>query len=239
MLKYIIRLDDACLNMDKKKWDKVERILDQHSITPIVGIIPDNKDPEFDHPRIRNFWKIYPRRWQQKKWIIAQHGLHHNISKVVRTEYSGHSYDEQKNNLKQGKKILEKHKVKPDCFFAPAHNFDNTTIDACRDLGYFKFISDGNAFYPYIYRGVMFLPNIFDTPHKIAKQGIFTFVYHPNNMEQKDFIYLDNFIRENKDNFNTNIQDILKKYNDRKKDLRDRFVGLAIFVYRIIKRTKR
>ena len=44
MGKFIIRLDDACPTMDKKKWDKIEKILNELNIKPLVAIIPNNKD---------------------------------------------------------------------------------------------------------------------------------------------------------------------------------------------------
>ena len=55
MLKFILRLDDAAPTMNKEKWDKIEKILDKYNIKPIVGIIPDNKDLEFNYPIIENF----------------------------------------------------------------------------------------------------------------------------------------------------------------------------------------
>ena len=64
MLKYVIRLDDACPNMNLEKWDKIESLLDKYSIKPIVGIIPDNEDAEFNHKLIENFWEKHCVRWQ-------------------------------------------------------------------------------------------------------------------------------------------------------------------------------
>ena len=42
MGKFIIRLDDACPTMDKKR-DKIEKILNELNIKPLVAII-NNKD---------------------------------------------------------------------------------------------------------------------------------------------------------------------------------------------------
>ena len=44
-VQYLIRLDDACPMMDHKKWQHMEDLLDQYDIRPMVGIIPDNTDP--------------------------------------------------------------------------------------------------------------------------------------------------------------------------------------------------
>ena len=45
-IKYLIRLDDACPTMNCAKWVRVEDILDRYGIKPMVGVIPNNEDPE-------------------------------------------------------------------------------------------------------------------------------------------------------------------------------------------------
>ena len=44
MQKYIVRLDDACPTMDRKKWNRFFDILDKYNIKPIVAVIPNNED---------------------------------------------------------------------------------------------------------------------------------------------------------------------------------------------------
>lgn len=240
MLKYVIRLDDACPYMDKEKWDRIEKLLDRYSIKPIVGIIPDCQDEEFrKYNIINNFWENYAVKWQNKKWIIAQHGLNHNLSIKIRTEYAGKSYKNQKNNLEKGNNILKNKNIKPICFFAPAHTFDDNTIRACKDLGCFQFISDGVALYPYKQNGMIFLPNIFDTPHKILPFGIYTFVYHPNNMKKEDYDYLEDFIIKNREKFDVNIDTLLSEYTNRKRNILDKIISILIKLLRKIKGTKR
>lgn len=236
MLKYIIRLDDACPYMNKEKWDRIEQLLDKYNVKPIVGIIPDSKDAEFNHKYIENFWEKYGVRWQNKGWIIAQHGLHHNLNKIIRTEFKNRPYGEQVEVLKKGQEILLKNKLQANCFFAPAHTFDANTVKACCDLKFFSFISDGYAFYPYEYCGVMFLPSVFDTPHKISNFGVFTFVYHPNNMSDKDFEYLERFLTINKKEFEVDILELIKKFKGRKRNLLDYMLWFAITTYRTFRR---
>ena len=139
----------------------------------------------------------------------------------------------------QGNRILKKHNIHPICFFAPAHTFDDNTIKACADLQYFKFISDGVAIYPYKYNNMFFMPNIFDTPHKILPFGVYTFVLHPNNMVESDYIYLEKFIIRHINNFDVNLNDILEKYKNRTKSIFDRFILFLINTMRKIKGTKR
>lgn len=231
MLKYIIRLDDACPNMDYNKWSRIEILLNKYNIKPIVGVIPDNRDPEFNYPRIDNFWDIV-RRWQANEWIIAQHGLHHSLSDTVRTEFSGKDFKTQLQIITEGFNILQKENIKPICFFAPAHTFDSNTIKACKKIDSFKFISDGYAFYPYSKEDMLLIPSVFDTPHKISNNGIFTFVYHPNKMDDEDFNYLEDFIKKHNKEFEVDIDSIVLKYKKRRKKIFDYLLHMSIYSYR-------
>lgn len=235
MLKFIVRLDDACPSMDDKKWLRVEQLLNKYQIKPIVGIIPDNKDKEFCYSSLKNFWTEIVPRWQEHDWIIAQHGLHHDLSKTVRTEFSGKSFQEQKEILTRGYELLQQHHVKPVCFFAPAHTFDNETIAAIKELQFYKFVSDGYAFYPYKKNGVLFLPSVFDTPHKLFPFGIYTFIYHPNNMKEEDFQYLETFIQKYRKQFDVHLDFLLDKYGNRHRNIFDYLLQLAIVVFRKVR----
>ena len=46
MSQYIMRLDDASEYMDVEKWQRMEDLLDKYHIKPIVGVIPNNQDPD-------------------------------------------------------------------------------------------------------------------------------------------------------------------------------------------------
>lgn len=236
MLKYIIRLDDACSFMIKEKWDRIEKLLDKYDIKPIVGIIPKCEDEEFiNNPLIENFWENYALKWQNKKWIIALHGLNHSLSKKLRTEFSNKTYNEQRIILERGYKIFADNGIVPICFFAPNHTFDNNTIKALHDLKIVKFISDGYAIYPYKYNDMLFLPSVFDTPHKLLPFGVWTFVCHPNNMSDSDFEYLERFINSNVDKFSVDIDCVLAKYKNRKRNIFDFFIEKAIFLFRKVR----
>lgn len=241
MLKFIIRLDDACETMNESNWKKMEQLLKRYDIKPIVGIIPDNADKEFSFEKIADFWTKYALKWQKDGWIIAQHGLNHKYhyyvkkNKRIRTEFYGLDYLTQKNMLKKGYDILIKHGIKPKCFFAPNHTYDYNTEKAIKDLGVINFISDGCSKYPYVKNGVMHVPSIFDAPHKIMNNGIFTFVFHPNNINDDILKKLELFIIKYKDNFRIDLDEILVKYSKRKKTFLDYVLELLIKIYRILK----
>jgi len=43
---YLIRLDDACSEMDSERWQRVEEVLDEFNIKPIIAVVPDNQDSD-------------------------------------------------------------------------------------------------------------------------------------------------------------------------------------------------
>ena len=106
--KYIVRLDDACPQMNHENWQRMEALLDQYQVRPLVGVIPDNHDPEFTWPEDKTFWKR-ARNWQNKGWTIAQHGYRHlylpeakriyfQQSHSLHTEWAGVDGEVQKKN---------------------------------------------------------------------------------------------------------------------------------------------
>ena len=56
--KILIRFDDICPTMDYKQWNKAVEVLDKYHIKPLIGVIPDCKDPELsiESPR-EDFWE--------------------------------------------------------------------------------------------------------------------------------------------------------------------------------------
>lgn len=229
MLSFIIRLDDACPTMKHKNWDRMASLLDKYNIKPIVGVIPDCKDEEEDFQNEEDpyFWNKV-RRWQEKGWVIAQHGLHHSFHDTPKgtkyyqlnvgdyTEFAGEIYDKQKQMIEEGYGILKEHGIEPTCFFAPAHTYDKNTVKVCRELGYFQFISDGYALRPYKKDGMIFIPSIFDTPYKILPFGVYTFIFHPSKMAENGFEHLEKFIKMNSHNIST-VPDVLHTFNISKK----------------------
>ena len=55
MSHYVIRLDDACPTMNHANWNRMEYLLDKYSVRPIVGVIPENQDPDFAWENDKHF----------------------------------------------------------------------------------------------------------------------------------------------------------------------------------------
>jgi len=69
-----------------------------------------------------------------------------NLSKY--TEFSGLPYDIQAKKIRAGLKIFQSNKINVTTWVAPAHSFDETTLEALKDNG-FSVISDGLFVTPY------------------------------------------------------------------------------------------
>lgn len=194
-INYLVRLDDACPTMDKKKWNKIEQILDKYEIKPMIGIIPNNKDTSLEIDEVDDFFWDKALGWQEKMWTIALHGYDHvyvtkesGINPVQqRSEFAGVSLKQQEDKISKGLKIFQKAKLEAKCFFAPSHTFDLNTIAALKNKSNIRIISDTIAFKPYIKDDFIYHPQQFGRFRNINIPGNWTFCFHPNTMEEESF----------------------------------------------------
>ena len=236
--KYLIRLDDACPTMNQEKWNKMECLLDQYAIKPMVGVIPSNADPgQMVAPVNSEFWDLL-KLWQAKGWAIALHGFDHcyvsdnkGINPLwARSEFAGLSLEIQKQKIKDGVEIMRLNGINPKYFFAPSHTFDDNTLTALKECSDIRIISDTIALKPYRYRDFIFIPQIGGHCFNAPVSGVFTFCFHPSFMSDKDFIALEGFIRANKDKFYS--FDELKLEGLKDKSLIDKFLSWMYFTQR-------
>lgn len=216
MSKYIMRLDDAAIKMDIEKWTRIEILLDKYNIKPLVGVIPDCKDPMMDiYDEECAIWCKVD-EWIGKGWTIALHGYQHiyctndgGINPVnVRSEFAGLALEEQKRKIREGVRIFRKHGIDPQVFFAPSHTFDKNTIEALKEESNIKIISDTVANKPYCQYGMLFVPQQSGRVRRLPFK-IVTFCYHPNNMDNIQFDILERFLMKYKDKF-INFEDALQ-----------------------------
>ena len=210
--KYLFRLDDACSTYDRSKWERVERIFDKHKVRPIVAVVPDNLDEQlvFDQDH-SDFWETV-KNWENKGWSVAMHGFQHFFHKVNknrmifpyydRSEFAGLSLDEQRLKIRKSLRVFENNGISPTLWVAPAHCFDNTTLDALSIETDFKIISDGIALRPYSYRDFKFIPQQL---WGIRKRyfGLWTVCLHPNNMSLAELDSLEEML--DSDHMKTNV----------------------------------
>lgn len=207
-MKYLIRLDDACPTMDAKKWQRLEDILDAYEVHPMVGVIPANKDPkQMIDSEDSEFWNKV-KRWEKKGWAIALHGYDHcfisdgGMSGLnplwARSEFAGVPLSEQKDKIRKGVEVCKVNGIEPKYFFAPAHTYDENTLQALYEESNIRIISDTIATKPYRDGDFVFIPQI--GGHCVAMKipGIWTFCLHPSVMTDENFLAIDIFLETHK-----------------------------------------
>ena len=229
MLNYIknntgilIRIDDVCENMDWELMKKLEKLFDQYSIKPVLGVIPNNKDDEFlAFSRNDNFWDEV-RRWQNKGWEIVQHGYTHIYDKLCKkksdyfnygggSEFFGHSLDIQEKRIKKGLEKFKKERINIRAFFAPNQTYDQNTFTALKNSGIFEII-DGYGLMPYTENNIKFIPQLFEKV-VLLPFGIQSTKLHPHTWKEIDYVNFESFIKKNSDKIITYDQ-ALTKIND-------------------------
>lgn len=220
---FLIRLDDIAENMDWNMMEKASNLFDRFDVKPILGIVPNNKDPELlNYPKKNiQFWDQV-RAWKRKGWEIAMHGNNHVYDKFCsKTDYLGlggnsefcdHTYEIQYKKLKEGLDKFNSENIKIKTFFAPNHTFDNNTILALKKSGINE-ILDGYGLMPYEENGMKFIPQLFYKLYVIPF-GIQTFQIHLNYFKQKDFEEFEKFIKLNSKKIITYEQAISKLTNN-------------------------
>ncbi len=203
--RYIFRMDDICPTMNWDKFNALMKIFDSKGLVPLLGVIPENKDPFLIRERPDpKFWDIINNLLQKKKIEVAQHGTYHeyissekgilatDFDFPARSEFAGFDYNFQFERLKAGAEILKKNGIETNCFMAPSHSYDNTTVKALYDLG-FKTVTDGIARYPYQYEGLIFVPQTLWSP-RVSMGGINTICLHSNDLTERQIKKIENFL---------------------------------------------
>lgn len=244
--KYLIRLDDACPTMDAAKWQRMEDILERYVVQPMVGIIPNNEDPDTTpDPKDEKFWdKVH--KWEAKGWAIALHGYNHvcitedglkGLNPLwARSEFAGVSLEKQKEKIREGVKIFRSHGIDPEYFFAPSHTYDNNTLRALKEESNIRIISDTIATKPYKEGDFIFLPQLGGHCTEMKLNGIWTFCLHPSAMTDENFVTTEKFLKAHKDEF-ISFYD-LNLNNIRNKDFMSRLLSWVYFTRRKIKGIK-
>lgn len=209
MTKYLIRLDDACPEMNHSRWNLIFQILDKYSIKPLIGIIPHNEDSDtMIDSADPNFWQMM-REKHQRGWAMALHGYNHvcqshsgGINPVhQRSEFAGADLCLQKDKIKSGYNILVDNGIIPEVFFAPSHTFDRNTLEALKSETPIRTVSDTFALRPYIEDDITFIPQQMGKFRNIPLPGYWTFCFHPNIMTDAEMQEFEDFIKRNRNSF--------------------------------------
>lgn len=189
----LIRFDDICPTMDRSQWEAAESILKKYDIKPLLGVIPDCKDPVLMIDEARDdFWEWLKEK-QSEGYTIAMHGCCHSytsghrgmINSGFESEFAGLPYETQYELICRGRDILKKNGIETDIFFAPSHSYDKNTLKALCAAG-FGYMSDGMSGKAYMYKELLCLPcRSFGVP-KIRSRGYYTAVFHAHEWSRPD-----------------------------------------------------
>lgn len=208
--RYLIRLDDIAPNMHWAHFERLTQSFATYRIRPLLGVIPDNCDPQLlAFPACAgDFWNQM-RKYQSLGWEIAQHGFQHLYVTHDRglmginglSEFAGLPFDEQLDKLRLGQQILQEHGLRFETFMAPSHSFDELTLRALSELR-FTTVTDGFAPQPYRDAGLTFIPQLFELPRPLPF-GTHTFCLHLNVMNEAQVQRVERFIAEHHAQFIT------------------------------------
>ena len=209
MRKYLIRLDDACPTMDANKWQRIENILDANGVRPMVGVIPANEDPkqQIDTADSKFWTKV--KLWEKKGWAIALHGYVHCFisdagmeglnSLWERSEFAGVPMEVQKEKIRKGVSVFRANGIEPKYFFAPAHTYDENTLQALYEESNIRIICDTIATQPYRKGNFVFIPQLGGQCSEMKLPGVWTFCLHPSAMKEEDFVVTEKFLQIHRD----------------------------------------
>ena len=195
-MRITIRMDDITPGMNWDKFLRFKAILDKYDIKPLIGVVPDCQDEKLKIDEDRpDFWE-YVRGLQQEGWYVAMHGYSHvyttNNPGIFpigsKSEFAGLPYHQQDEMIRRGRKIMEDNGVKTDIFMAPSHSFDRNTLKALKANGFYG-LTDGFGITPFRVDGLVFFPISVSRGRSLkdSRDGLVTFVYHANTMNDKDF----------------------------------------------------
>ncbi len=198
----LIRMDDICENMNWELMDKCEFLFDKYKLKPLLGVIPNNKDPELlTYPKKDLFWEKV-KSWNSKGWEITMHGCNHLYTQKSNkkdifnyggdSEFYGLEYSKQLNKIQIGLYEFEKRKIKIRSFFAPNHIYDKNTLKALKEKN-IRIIIDGYGLFPYYKNDLLFIPQLF-YKEIFLPFGIQSTQLHINYWSKKEFERFENFI---------------------------------------------
>ena len=199
----IVRMDDICPTMDYERFKRFSDMFDRLGVSPLLGLVPDNKDPKLDvQGEIDGYWDIIKSKIE-KGWDVSMHGVYHDSvgkskglisGKIGKTEFAGVPYEKQIETLSYGKKTLELHGIEVDTFMPPYHSYDINTLKALNELD-FKYISDGRSKSPYVLEGIKHVPA--NDAWRTQFSGVLTICIHSNEESEKNISDIERFLEAN------------------------------------------
>jgi predicted deacetylase len=206
----IYRIDDVTPGMDWNQFYKFLELFRKYRVVPLVGVVPDNRDPNLIVGREESaFWKIIRQLVAEGRIEVAQHGYQHKYSTDYiqpfhrlcgfkpQSEFYGLSYRLQYEKIKAGREILEKHGIPTDIWMSPGHSFDRNTVRVLKKLK-FKAVTDGIGLFPVNKGGLLFVPQQVWEPVP-SSMGVQTICLHLNNADEDLYRQIEAHLKSDSD----------------------------------------
>jgi predicted deacetylase len=212
--EYLLRCDDLCPTVSAERWRRIETLIDEFKLQPILAVVPDNRDPELEvSPPDPAFWKRM-RGLEASGAVIGLHGYRHDCSSRGRSllgiarisEFAGVPFQTQRRWISEGLQVLRAQGLNPRIWVAPRHGFDRNTLDALCAEG-IALLSDGFARVPFRRGGVTWIPQQIWRPVDKSK-GLWTICMHANTASDADIAALRTFLTIHADQF-TSVDRVL------------------------------
>jgi predicted deacetylase len=227
----LLRFDDLCPTMNWPVWRQVEQVLTDENVKPMLAVIPDNHDPEFNCSAPRtDFWEQV-RAWQARGWTIGVHGYQHvyqtRSSGVLGihsgSEFAGLPLAEQAGKIERALEIFRREGIEPKVWVAPGHSFDNLTLRALSDAG-LRCISDGFAALPYEDdAGLFWIPQQMWRFRRMPF-GVWTVCLHPNGWSAAAVSRFSGNISKYRARI-VSFDTVVNRYRGRRRTSTDRVLG--------------
>ncbi len=212
--EYLLRCDDLCPTIPLERWRRVESLIEEFSLQPILAVIPDNRDPELGiaSPDPDFWWRMHA--LEVSGAVVGLHGYRHvcsshgrSLVRLARTsEFAGVPVQTQRTWISEGLRILRAHGLNPRIWVAPRHGFDLNTLNALGAEG-IALISDGFARLPFRRGGATWIPQQLWGPVDKPK-GLWTICVHANTASEADISALHAFLSVHADQF-TSVDRVL------------------------------
>ncbi|HZR67194.1 MAG TPA: DUF2334 domain-containing protein [Terriglobales bacterium] len=204
--RYLVRFDDICPTMNWAMWSRIEALLLEFGVSPILAVVPENRDSKLmvSEPR-PDFWAEV-RKWQARGWTIGLHGHQHlytNRSGGIlgfpnKSEFAGLPLAAQETKLSSAIEIFRRESVNAEVWIAPSHSFDRSTLLALKRVGV-QTISDGFAFFPHTdAEGMFWIPQQL-WRFRWRPLGLWTVCFHHNSWSEEDFLQFKQSLERNHD----------------------------------------
>jgi predicted deacetylase len=231
---YLVRFDDICPAMNWTVWKKIEHILQDSDVKPLLAVVPDNRDPHLEvGPRRDDFWHRV-RDWQRRGWTIGLHGYQHRyessdagiVGRNRYSEFAGLSAEIQRVKIRNAVAIFAREGVTPEVWIAPAHSFDQNTLDVLKAYG-IRRISDGYALRPWMDgRGMLWVPQQLGG-FRPMPAFVWTVCLHHNGWGAADVRTFRHDIERYRSRISS-FGEVAAKYETRRASFSDRLGGNAI-----------